>query len=162
MKIKKIISSLLAAVMLSLSIAESSAAAENAETPPLVDVFCPVNDDSDFPFNIDVDVVKDSINYIYLDEPIYGFDYILNDDLLDLKMIFSLKEDYYDWYDFRIFNYDYSSEIFSEFAVKDKSISISGMSVDETYKFSADLNSCCTSTEIVGEFTIHAELDGSL
>lgn len=53
MKIKKIVSGLLAAVMLSLSIAESSAAAENAETSPLVDVFCPVNDDSDFPLNID-------------------------------------------------------------------------------------------------------------
>lgn len=154
----------LAAGILTTNLALPVSAEQIISDSMITNIVCPSNDDPDFPFDIDIDVAKNSINYIYLDEPIYGFDHILNDDLLDVSMVFSLKEDYldYDWYDLQILNPDYSSEIFSDSAEKDQSISISGISVGKTYKFNADLNSCSVSSEFVGEFTIQSELDGSL
>lgn len=164
MKIKKIISGLLAAVMLSLSIAESAAAAENAETSPLLDVFCPVNDDSDFPLNIDFVFFEESIQYVDLEEPVYGFESLLNGDVLDFEMNISLKEDFkfFDNYELQIFNADYSEEVFTDAAKGEETLSVSELSVGKGYKFNVILESDSLTASYAGQFTIQIEWSSTL
>lgn len=74
-----------------------SAAAEVEETtaePIDLEVYCPTNEDPEFPFCLDINVMPGSIQYIDLDEPVYGFERVLDEEALDFDVSFSLKDEY--------------------------------------------------------------------
>lgn len=165
--IKKIISALLVGAM-SATFASTINAQENqivigAETSH-IDTYCESNNDSNFPINLDIDVMEDSVDFIKLDEPIYGFEYTLNNTNLNFDILASLKDDYkdFDSYELKILNSDYSAEIISESADKDTILTLSGLSAEETYHFNIKLNSDMTMCEFVGEFKVVVEIDNSL
>lgn len=165
--IKKTISALLVGAM-SVTFASSISAQENPITvdneTSHIDTYCESNNDLDFPINLDIDVMEDSIDFIKLDEPIYGFEYTLNSTNLNFNILASLKDDYKDFesYELKILNSDYSTEIFSESADKDTILTLSDLSAEETYRFNIKLNSDMTMCEFVGEFKVVVEIDNSL
>ena len=124
----------------------------------------PSNDDSNFPLNTNVDISEESIRYNKNDEPLYGFEYELDGENLDFDLIFSLKEnfDIFDDYKMDILNTDNDRRVFSEKTDKDSAIIVSDLSVGTTYDFSIKLTGDSVMSEYLGKFTIVVELDSSL
>ncbi len=134
--------------------------AENAQ----LEVYCPTNDDSEFPFNFDIDVDPASVRYIDLDEPVYGIEKVLDEVALDFDVKFSLKDEFkdFDSYSFQVFNSDYTEELVSEHLESGEVFTIPGLSVGTGYKISMALESEPLTTYYGGQFTIQAELDSTL
>ncbi len=143
------------------------AAAEAVETVPetaLPEVYCPVNDDPEFPFNIELDIAENSVRYIDLDEPVYGFESILDEEALDFKMNVSLKDEFKDFesYKFELFTSDYSDKLFSQSAGNGETITVPDMLTAKGYKLSATLKSDSLTADYGGQFSIQVELDSTV
>lgn len=106
----------------------------------------------------------ESVQYIDLEEPVYGFEKMLNGDVLDFEMNISLKEDFkfFDNYELQIFNADYSEEVFTNAAKCEETLSVSELSVGKGYKFNVILGSDSVTASYAGQFTIQIEWSSTL
>lgn len=143
------------------------AAAEVVETAPetaLPEVYCPVNDDPEFPFNIELDIAENSVSYIDLDEPVYGIERVLDEKALDFGMRVSLKDEFKDFenYTLELFTADYSDKLFSQSVGTDESIFVPNMSTVTGYKINTSLNSEALTAYYCWQFTVRAELDSTV
>lgn len=144
-----------------------SAAAEVSETIPetaTLEVYCPTNDDPDFPFELDINVYENSIRYITVDKPVYGFERFLDRDALEFDANFSLKDEYncFDHYSLEIYSADYSTKIFDMHEESGGVISVPDLSIAEGYKFSMMLESKTQKASYGGQFILQVELDSSI
>lgn len=162
---KRITALALAAVTAgALGLGAAAEAVEGAPETALPEVYCPVNDDPEFPFNIELDIAENSISYINLDEPVYGIKSILDGETLDFKMNVSLKDEFMDYesYTFELFTADYSDKLFSQSAGNSETITVPDMSTAKGYKLSAALKSESLTAYYGGQFTIQVELDSTV
>ncbi|MDE7229883.1 MAG: hypothetical protein K2N56_05320 [Oscillospiraceae bacterium] len=136
-----------------------------SEGSSVIEVYCPINEDSKFPYNLYIDVHQDSIWYIDLDEPLYGFERVIDKDALSFDARFSLKDDYkqrFDNYTFKVFSGDYSEDIASENLQSSESVFLSGLSLATGYKISFALRSDSLNLYYGGHFYVQAELNSTL
>ncbi len=165
-KMVKILSSFaLAAVLTCTGVAAQADEVMNTMTvEETLNIYCSTNDDSEFPFYTALDVMPESIQYINLEKPIYGFESVLDDNKLDFNVNFSLKDEYnnFDSYDFQVFNADYSKTLVSESLKNDDVLTLHELSLGTEYKINMTLQSDNLTANYVGQFTIQAELDGTL
>lgn len=162
---KRITALALAAVIAgAMGLGAAAEIAENEAEPTEIEVYCPVNEDPEFPFNIELDFVQSSIRYVDYDEPVYGFESILDGEALDFSMNVSLKDEFKDLgsYSFELFSSDYSDKLFSGSAESEEVLSIPDMSIAKGYKLSAELYSDSLSAYYGGQFTIQVELDSTV
>lgn len=137
---------------------------QSSPEPEKLDVYCPTNEDAEFPFYMDIDVYEDTIQYIELDEPIYGLERLLDEEVLEFDVNFSLKDEYksFDNYTFTVFNADYSEKLASKHLESGEVVNLTGLSTGDGYKISMTLESDTLNAYYGGQFTIQAELDGTL
>ncbi len=157
---KRITATALTVIMLSLSVMSTAFATnETAEDSHLVEVYCPVNDDPEFPLNIELDFNEESIRYVDLEETVLGFEKMLDGDTLDFEMNVSLKDGFksFDSYTLQILNADYSDEVVSKSANGGEVISVSGLDIGKGYKLNAMLKSDSAEADYAGQFTIQIE-----
>ncbi len=123
----------------------------------------PTNDDAEFPLSIYADIADDSIQYKELEEPLYNFTTALNTEVLDVDLIFSLKEEYQSFtnYELTICNDDYSTVLFSSESESGGDIIFRDFSVDQTYSFQVVLSNDSSKAEFVGQFYSAIELDST-
>ena len=139
-------------------------AASTVSEQQTLETYIPTNDDEEFPFNMEINVMPESIQYIELDEPIYGFERILDSEALVFDVEFSLKDEFkdFDRYEFQVYSSDYSEEIASEYLEKDEVLTLSGLSIGTGYKLSMKLETEPLTASYGGQFVIQAEWGGSL
>lgn len=132
--------------------------------PRSLDVYCLTNDDPEFPFNFDIDVSPESIRFVELEEPIYGFESLLDEEALVFDVKFSLKDEYldFDGYRFGVYNADYTEEIASEYLESGEVFTIPGLALGTGYKIDMTLESETLTAYYGGQFVIQAELDSTL
>lgn len=163
---KKLAALFLAAAMAALSAtAYADEAVETTEEPQTLEVYCPgANEDPEFPFSFDIDVDPSTISYIDLDEPLYGFEQLLDEEALDFDVRFALKEEYkdFDSFEFQVLDADYTEEIAAGTFQNDEVFTIPGLSIGTGYKISIALISETLTAYYGGQFTIQAELDSTL
>ena len=162
---KRITALALAAVTAgAMGLGAAAEAAENKAEPTEIKVYCPVNEDTEFPFNIELDFDQNSIQYVDFDEPVYGFESILDGEALDFSMNVSLKDEFKDFesYSFELFTLDYSEKLFSGKAESEEMITVSDMSTAKGYKLSAALESDSLTSYYGGQFSIQVELDSTV
>lgn len=138
---------------------------ETTAQPQTLEVYCPgANDDPEFPFNFDIDVDPSSISYIDLDEPIYGFERLLDREALDFDVKFTLKDEYkdFDSYEFQVLDADYTEEIAAGVFENDEVFTIPGLEIGMGYNIRMTLKSEQMTAYYVGQFVTQAEFDSTL
>lgn len=165
-KTTKFISALAMAATLvfSSTAAYAEEAVSTAAEPQSLETYCPTNDDEEFPFNMEINVMPGSIQYIDLEEPIYGYESVLDEEALIFDVNFSLKDEFkiFDGYEFQVFSSDYSEVIASEYLEMDEVFTLPGLSIGEGYKIGMTLESESLTASYGGQFVIQAEWNGSL
>lgn len=165
-KLKKLAALFLAAAMVCVSAtAYADEVVEITEEPQTLEVYCPgANEDPEFPFSFDIDVDPSTISYIDLDEPLYGFEQLLDEEALDFDVRFALKDEYknFDSFEFQVLDADYTEEIAAGTFQNDEVFTIPGLSIGTGYKISIALISETLTAYYGGQFTIQAELDSTL
>lgn len=123
----------------------------------------PTNDDAEFPLSICADIADDSIQYDELEEPLYDFTTALNTEVLDVDLIFSLKEEYrfFTNYELIICNDDYNSVLFSSESESGDDVIFGDFSVNQTYSFQVVLSNDSSKAGYVGQFYSAIELDST-
>lgn len=161
MKTKKLVSAFVAAATFLNLVPAANLYAEETVIP---ESFIRTNDDADFPLHLDFDIDKNSVEYIKLDEPIYGNEFALNPDKLSFNLLVSLKEEYknFDSFELTVARRDDNEIVFETLTNKDDTTAISNLVIEDDYSLDLKLIASEAVSGYVGVLTVIIEIDNCM